>query len=242
MSQLFFRYVVVSLASVIALCGCSGQNESLRHEIAQLKSAIEDLRRVQAEQTSRFTALENQNRRLTGKYEELEFDQRQNITGDVDSLRENINQLRRRVPPPPIVPEIALNNDEVLAERLDGEERRLFGNALSQIRDGKYPEALDVLSELYQVVSTRELPGYLLFWRGVCLDGLGKNRDALATYHQLVQEFPEHPRAALSLLRQASVFVRLGDTKLAKLTLQKLVNEYPRAEEVALARERLRKL
>ena len=48
-------------------------------------------------------------------------------------------------------------------------------------------------------------------------DGLGDNRRALAAYGEMIADYPKHPRASLALLRQGSVFIRLGDVNTARL-------------------------
>ncbi|MCB0321217.1 MAG: tetratricopeptide repeat protein, partial [Bdellovibrionales bacterium] len=153
-----------------------------------------------------------------------------------------LTSIRRRVPPPPIVPVLALESDEVLATKLPAEISRLFTNALLRIREGNFAEALPLLSEAEGLSVGRDWAPILVFWSGVAEDGLADLKRALATYHRMVQEYPQHPRSALALLRQASVFVRLHDTDTARLTLRKLLQEFPGTSEAAQAKERLKKL
>jgi TolA-binding protein len=81
-----------------------------------------------------------------------------------------------------------------------------------------------------------------LFWEGVAFDGLHDDRQALRAYAEVVSRYPKSQRAPSSLLRQASVLVRLGDPKAARLSLQKLLDDYPRAPEAAIAKDKLRDL
>ncbi len=231
-----------TLCSVLVLTACSSGG-GLKKDIARIESSIQDIRAFQAEQTSRITALETRLREVTGQVEEVTYSQTsKNVTGDLESLRKDLSTIRRRVPPPPIVPVLALETDEVLVTKLPAEISRLFSNALLRIREGNFNEALPLLTEAEALSSGREWAPNLVFWNAVAHDGLADLKRALGEYHRMVQEYPKHPRSALALLRQASVFVRLHDTDTARLTLRKLMQEFPGTSEATQAKERLKKL
>lgn len=221
--------------------GCTS-SEAYRKEVESLRRSMEDLRSVQADQSTRIDALENRVRSLSGHLEEVKYSQDYQLEGDVSSLKKDISSLRRRVPPPPIVPVMALEADEVLAPQLPAEHARLFSNALVRVREGNFREALPILSQIEDRARGQEWLPYVLFWKGVCYDAIGDNKGALASYNAILAGYPKSGRTPLALLRQASVFVRLRDTSSARLVLQKLIAEFPGTTEARQAKERLGKL
>ena len=224
---------------ISGLCSCvpSGRMTS---DITRVQRDVSDLRSFQAEQTTQISSLQAQVRTLNGRLEELEFSQNKKIGSDLTTLRDDVSRLRRRVPPPPIVPLAALEEDESLAGSLPGEVASVFNDALGKIREGQFRDALALLQQVQDMSANNESYANILFWIGVANEGLGDNRSALKAFYAISSNYPRHPRAALTLLREASVFTRLGDSSSARLTYQKLISEFPKSPEAATARERLK--
>ncbi len=235
--------IIGSALLLAALQGCAGNYESLRQDVKRLEKSLSDVRSFQAEQTSEIAGLQTELRNLAGRVEEIEHLQRARLGSDITELRENLSSLKRRVPPPAIVPVLTLESDEVLAKRLANTEvGTLFSQALGKIREGQFADALSLLQEAYEKNYGAEGTPEIVFWRGISYEGLGDNRKALETYGQLVTSWRDHPRTPLALLRQGSVFIRIGDFRTAEMAFRKLIGEYPKSPEAAQAQERLKDL
>ncbi|MGA1192066.1 MAG: tetratricopeptide repeat protein [Bdellovibrionota bacterium] len=223
------------------LCGCSLPGQFLGR-IDRLEGGLEDMRSVQAELTARVDALEDRARRISGRIEEVEFSQNQQFSGDVDTLKADLSRLQKRLPPPALVPVLALEADETLAATLEPELSRIFTNELTRLRTGNYQVALPGLQSLVASQIPLDIRARALFWTAVCYEGLTDNPKALASYLSLANEFPSHERAPLALFRQASVLIRMRDISTARLTLQKLIAQFPNSLEAKDAQEKLKKL
>lgn len=228
-----------SVAILLLLCvsGCAaGQLDA---KVKRLETSMGDIRGFQAEQTSQISNLQTQVRQLTGRLEELEFSQNKRIGTEVSDLKRDLSTLKRRVPPPANVPVAPLEEDEAMADRLGDPVGPQFADALLKLRSGSYSDALTSFQALLQGSSGSEWAPNVLFWLGVTYDGLGETRNSLSEYNDLVTQYPSHRRAPLSLIRQASVFMKLGDKDTATLTLKKLISDYPNSVEASQAKERL---
>lgn len=235
------RITALGCGVIVSLIACA-DTQKIERDIARLDSTVGDLRNFQAEQTTQLSAMQNQLRALSGRMEELEFAQNQKLGTDLSSLKKDLSTLKKRVPPPAIVPPMALDADEALAGTIPQAVAVPFSDALQKIREGNFAEALPVLRSTLDNPDARPWVPYLLFWVAVCYDGTGDNKSALAAYNELLSQYPQHERAPLCLMREASVFVRLGDSKTANLTLKKLIADFPKSVEASHARERLRSL
>jgi TolA-binding protein len=224
----------------VVLSGCSAYD--LGKKVARLERSISDLRVLQSEQGDSLNSLDSQIKLLAGRLEELEFAQSRKIGTDITALKDDLSALRKRIPPPAGVPTAELEADEVWSNRLNDEVRKLFNDALGMIREGKFGDAVSLLENAAEQTEGTEYAGPVLFWLGVTFDGLLDNKGALRSYAASVSQYPKSHRAAASLLRQADVFVRLGDKKTAQLSLKKLIDDYPKAPEVVEAKERLRQM
>lgn len=219
---------------VVVLCGCSASDSRYRQDLARVERSLQDLRALQAEQSAQITAIEGSLHTLQGRYEVASRDAAvPGVMGGASNLSQALH---------PLVPADLLAEDEALAETIPGEAGRLLRNALVKVREGSFAEAIPIVEQAISLSFGTQLLPRLFFWKGVCFDGLGDLKGALASYNDLISGFPENALVPATLLRQASLFVRLRDSQLAKLTLQKLIAEYPSSPAAAEAREKIRKL
>jgi len=230
------------------MSGCSDMSRVDR-DVRALDRKLGDLRGFQAEQAAQLTAIEGRVRELAGAVEALQHGVPRGSVPVSDpaplalGLRGSEAPALRAEAVPPIVPLATLEADEQAAGEFFGADAGLtFSEALRAVRAARYDQALDMLQRAQVQNRSDSGAALIIFWRGVCADGLGDSRRALAAYGELASDFPRHPRTPLALLRQGSVFIRLGDVRTAKLTLEKLIAEFPRSAEAATARQRLKTL
>jgi len=221
--------------------GCSFPGQFLGR-IDRIENGLDDMRGVQAEIVARVDALEDRSRRISGRIEEVEFSQAQRFSGDVNTLKADLSRLQRRMPPPALVPLIALEADEIFVSSLEPELARVFMNELTRISTGNYQLALPGLQSLVTSDLLPDIRARALFWVAVCHEGIANNPQALSSYLSLANEFASHDRAPLALFRQASVLIRMRDMNTARLTLQKLIAQFPASPEAKDAREKLKTL
>jgi len=224
----------------VAVCtGCTNAIEKLGQRVGRVESSLADVRTFQAEQTSKLSTLESQLRSMSGRLEELEYAQRQK-SSSLDSLQSDISTLRKRVPPPPIVPAALLEEDENNVGRLPSELAEPIGEGLQLMREGNFEKARSFWDDAIYLGSGTEWAAMAMFWRGIALEGLNEQRKALETYLDIVARYPKYDRVPVVLLRQASVLIQLRDTKTARLTLNKLIADFPKSEQAGQARARLK--
>ena len=230
-------WLIVSVVLVTA-SGCGVQ----KADLMKLERDIAALRTSHSEQLTEMEGVRAELRQLAGRLDELDFQQRRTAP-DLKNLESSLTTLKRRVPPPAIVPAATLELDERQVAELDsasgGDAAR---EALLKVREGAFQEALPLLRSAYDLSAGAAWGATMLFWQGVANDGLGDNRAALAAYHELGKTFPQHQRVPLSMMRLGSVLIRLGDSKSARLTFEKLIQGYPKSSEAKLAKDRLKDL
>ena len=249
------KFQIMFSPFIFALLACSAQNGG-SDAVARLERKLNDLRSFQAEQTADLNSLQEELRNLTGRVDQFEFQMKSTRPSDladnqvVAPLKNTMQHapepvipgITTTLTPPPIVPLTELEVDESLASHLDVSLAQLFQDSLYFIRQGQYRQALPLLDQVISYGDGKEGQMQAFFWKGICFEGMGNNRDALAAFNAVVQRFPQKDRSRLSLLRLASVFVRLGDTATARLTLQKLIADAPNSKEADRAREKLKDL
>ncbi len=217
-------------------------DNKLRMDVQRLSSDLEDSRAFQAEQTTKLSTLETDVRRISGRLDELEFQQNQKLGTALNSLKSDLTSLKRRVPPPPIVPVPELEADEAALESLPPELAAPMNDAFIALREGGFDRALQTLDDAMGLAIDTEWAPMVLFWKGVAMEGKNNPRGALEFYLAITTQHSKSERAAAALLRQGSVLIRIGDKKTARLVFNKLIADFPKSAEAARARDRLKDL
>lgn len=244
MSQVKTIISTTLVAASLLVVGCQPPGSQVRPEVDKIRRAVDDLRSTQADQGARLDSIQSEMRELAGRLEELEHSTDTKIGGDLSAIKRDVGNLSKRVPPPAIVPASALEMDEGITDDMPAEIGTPFAEALQKLREGNFDQALPLLQEAFDraYASDSQFSPQVLFWSGVAHDGVGDHKNALKAYHEFLTRFGKNPRAPLALLRQASVFVRLGDTKIAKVTLKKLIADFPKSSEAFQAKDKLKSL
>ena len=237
--------MIFSLAVALPLCGfvsgCANLTK-LQSDIDQVSASVADLRSSQAEQLADLGALRSDMRQLSGRLDELEHSQKMGLGSDLNAVRQDLNALKTRVPPPAIIPADALDDDQGRAVDLPQGVGGKFESALQNLREGQYVVAQGLLEESLDGVFGTSAAPMVLFWLGVAEEGMNQNEKAVKHYAEIITRYPKYRRTPLALLRQASVLIRLGDKKTASLSLKKLIADFPKSTEAARAKERLKDL
>ena len=237
------RLVNLSGASLMCLCvvmaGITGCVSAVERDLVQLENSVDDFRALYAEQSTLIEQLDAKVKSLQGRIEELEYAQKRTLGDEVSSLRNALSTLKKRVPPPGIVPEAALDSAEASAKGLPSEISSLVSSALAHVREGSFSKAIPLLEGALEKGEAQNFSAEIMFWLGVCYDGLGDNRKALLAYHRIISLDSDSPLAPAALSRQADVFERMGDNKSRVVTLRKLVSSDPRSPVAKEARKLL---
>ena len=239
------KSLIIILLSLFGLSACSTKEPD---------RSKEDLRIVKTQQrdyADRFASMESSITNLNARIEKLEFYQ---------VSRKNDLSQQRQVNAP------ALTGVAPIRSRPDQDSRSLatrsantsavvpmnllqldrsnsnMADALSNIQANRFAIASDILTELKSAgVSSDSLP-LILFWDGVCKEAVFDNKAAIASFSELTQQYPRHERAAVAMLRQASIFTRIGERELARLTLEQVTKDYPDTQSAEKAYRKLRDL
>ncbi len=230
----------VLAAMALQLGACT--DARVRVDVQRLKTDLEDARGFQAEQTAKISSLENDVRRLSGRVDEIEFQQNQRFGSALNTIKGDLTSLRRRIPPPAIVPVVELEADEDALLSLPGELAAPMSEALAGVRDGNFGKALESLDQAMGPAFEANWVAGVIFWKAVSLEGMNNPRGAIEQYLALSSQYPTSERMPTVLLRQASVFVRLGDKRAARAALNKLISDHPRSAQANPARQKIKEL
>lgn len=118
----------------------------------------------------------------------------------------------------------------------------LYQKALETYRGGNMTKAREEFAAFLEKHPKHELAANASYWLGESYYGEKRYDQAVLAFQEVIKNFPTKEKAPAALLKQGMAFKELGDAKSARFVYRKLIDEYPKAEETAKAKEKLKEL
>ena len=196
----------------------------------ELKVQKENIKKLQEENNNQNAKIEE----ITKKINSLEA----NITAIKESIKEitkiqnqNFNSLKDAIKQ--ILDMLKKQSKPLSPKEAHYKAKKLFFS-------NKLNEAKKLF--LYSL-QNRYLPATSAYYLGEIAYKQGNYKEALAYYKKSVQLYPKTASFTPRLLYHTGIsFLKLGDKKSAKITFQKLINDFPNSKYAKLAKKELEKI
>ena len=119
--------------------------------------------------------------------------------------------------------------------------RRLYDRVMDEYRQRDYHAALAGFRFFLELHGKSGLAPSARYWLGECQYRLGRYEDAMSTFSDLVSYYPSNPKLAATTLKIGMTHTKLGQTDEARITLQRVLEEWPDSMEADVARKELAK-
>ncbi len=107
---------------------------------------------------------------------------------------------------------------------------------------GNYDLAAQGFQEYRRLFPDTELSDNSLYWVGECYAAQDLTTEAIQTFTQVLENYPNSDKGAASQLKKGLLYLGSGDQGQGVVNLQYVVYEHPGTKEADLAREKLRSL
>ncbi len=124
----------------------------------------------------------------------------------------------------------------------NGGAGKVFRSGLEAMQNRNYSAAVDRFGYLQKKYPHSDLTEPAAYFSASALNEMGKYDQAILQYNDLVMRYPRGKYAGEAMLREAQDFVQINDKVDARLTLQKLINDYPGTPQAASARAMMKNL
>ena len=123
-------------------------------------------------------------------------------------------------------------------------DRASYTAAKDKLVSGKYEEAAKAFEGYLAGYPAGQFVSYSHFWLGEIYRAMAKPQPDKAMQHfsAVVEKHPDSPKVAAALYKLAVLQYEGGDATRAKVTLNKLVKQYPDSSEAGMARSMLEQL
>ncbi|MBH0192812.1 MAG: tol-pal system protein YbgF [Nitrospira sp.] len=114
--------------------------------------------------------------------------------------------------------------------------RKLYDRVMTEFKHREYEAALAGFRLFMELHSQSALAANAQYWIGECQYRMGRYKDALNSFYNVVMNYPLSPKQAASTLKLGQTYAKLGDQDNARIMFERVVDQYPASSEADLAR------
>lgn len=249
-----FSALALLLALVVAPRAQAGMfdDEEARRQIKDLSiksnERLDTLSKAQFELVNQIQALREENAKLRGQVETLNFELESAKKRQQDFYIDLDGRLRKLEPQSASAAE-SKPGDEAKPGAVPGKkaasdpatEARDYEAALNLFKANKIKEAAGAFQTFVKDYPDSTLTPNAQYWLGNAHYSLRDCRKSIDAHKLVVNKWPQHPKAPDSMINIATCQQELGDAKGAKNTLESVLSKYPDSPAAATAKQRLKK-
>lgn len=133
-------------------------------------------------------------------------------------------------------------NGQVTSRRTGSDAaRRLYDRIMGEYRQRDYRAALAGFQFFLAIHGKSSLAPSARYWLGECQYRLGRYEDAMNTFSELASYYPVSPKITATTLKIGLTYGKLGQQDEARITLERVISEWPDTVEADVARKELAK-
>ena len=209
---------------------------------------VDTLAKAQMELLNQIQALREENAKLRGSVETLNFELESAKKRQQDFYIDLDGRLRKLETPEPAATEGApAENGAATAETPTkpaadpAAESREYEAALNFFKANKIKEAAGAFEAFTKNYPDSTLAPNAQYWLGNAFYALRDCKKAIEAHKLVTSKWPQHPKAPDSLINIATCQQELGDAKGARSTYESIASKYPDSSAAATAKQRLKK-
>jgi len=117
--------------------------------------------------------------------------------------------------------------------------RRLYDRIMDEFKQRDYEAALAGFRLFIELHGKSALAANAQYWMGECQYRMGRYKDALNSFYNVVLSYPLSPKLAASTLKLGQTYAKLGDQDNARIMFDRVATQYPDTSESEIARRAL---
>ncbi len=115
--------------------------------------------------------------------------------------------------------------------------RHLYDRVMEEFKKRDYEAALAGFRLFLELHSQTALAANAQYWVGECQYRMGRYREAIKSFYNVVSYYPLSPKLAAATLKIGQTYTRLKDHEKARMMYERVVDQYPDSSEAELARK-----
>jgi tol-pal system protein YbgF len=115
--------------------------------------------------------------------------------------------------------------------------RHLYDRVMEEFKHRDYEAALAGFRLFLELHGQTSLAANAQYWVGECQFRMGRYKEALKAFYNVVSYYPLSQKLAASTLKIGQTYTRLKDHEKARMMYERVVDEYPDSPEAEVARK-----
>ncbi len=115
--------------------------------------------------------------------------------------------------------------------------RHLYDRVMEEFKHRDYEAALAGFRLFLELHGQTALAANAQYWVGECQYRMGRHKDALKSFYNVVSFYPLSPKLAASTLKIGQIYTRQKDHEKARMMYERVIDQYPESPEAELARK-----
>lgn len=250
------KAILIILLGLFVLSGCSvfglngrttvletsGEGQTIRNQLAEQQTMIDDLQKEIQKLRGRIQETENSLKQKTKELEESDSktqSQLGRLDSDTNSNKERIQILEKYLNVQ------SAEKSGFFAEAGSPDEKQITENeayalAKQKFERGDLQGARVAFKEFVKDYANSEQIDNAIFWIGETYFHEKWYEKAILEYQKVLDQFPKGNKVPAALLKQGISFFLLGDKTSAQLIMKELIDKYPQASESQIAAKKLK--
>ncbi len=117
--------------------------------------------------------------------------------------------------------------------------RRLYDRVMEEFRHKDYEAALAGFKFFLELHGQSALAANAQYWIGECQYRMGRYKDALNSFYNVISYYPLSQKLAASTLKIGQIYTKQGDREKAHMMYERVTDQYPDSAEAEVARKAL---
>jgi tol-pal system protein YbgF len=206
----------------------------------KLNERVDTLARAQIELLNQIQSLREENAKLRGQVETLQYELESATKRQQDFYLDLDGRLRQIEASSSSTAATSASGDGDVPPA-EGEDTATYEAALNLFKANRIKDSAAAFEAFVMAYPDSALAPNAYYWQGNALTAQRDCKRAIDVYRVLIVRWPENPRAADALIGVASCQQELGDARSARTTLEAVLIKYPDSSAAATARQRLKK-
>jgi tol-pal system protein YbgF len=129
--------------------------------------------------------------------------------------------------------------EQAAATQAKDTSRHLYDRVMEEFKHRDYEAALAGFRLFLELHGQTSLAANAQYWVGECQFRMGRYKEALKSFYNVVSYHPLSPKLVSSTLKIGQTYSKLKDHEKARLMYERVVDQYPDSPEAELARKAL---
>lgn len=183
---------------------------------------------------NQLSQLKDENAALRGQNETLRNDAKQ-LQQTLQSYYQDLNERLKKLEPK----QVEIDGQQGMVAPTESAD---YNSALRLFQNNDIKNALQAFQNFSQRYPDSVYLPLVQFWTGNIFYAQRHYKEALATLHNMIKKFPQHPKIPDALSVVGSCQLESGQKQQARKTFSTIIAQYPDSEAASLAKQRLKDL